>query len=115
MPVYEYECRNCGKRFDKMQPITAEPLTECIYCGEGPVRRIFHPVGVIFKGSGWYITDSRNSRQSSGATSAASATSGAGSDSSGEAATAKAGEATAKSDGTPAKKDPLPGDAASAD
>ena len=61
MPVYEYECKQCGSRFEKMQPVTAEPLTECINCGQGPVRRVFHPVGVIFKGSGWYITDSRTS------------------------------------------------------
>jgi putative FmdB family regulatory protein len=61
MPIYEYECKNCGKRFEKMQSITAEPLTECVNCGGGPVRRVLHPVGVIFKGSGWYITDSKKS------------------------------------------------------
>jgi putative FmdB family regulatory protein len=59
MPLYEYECNSCGTRFEKMQPVTAPPLTECLECGSGPIRRIFHPVGVIFKGSGWYITDSR--------------------------------------------------------
>jgi|SRR5687767_10901178 len=59
MPLYEYECKSCGKRFEKIQPVTAPPLTECLECGSGPIRRIFHPVGVIFKGSGWYITDSR--------------------------------------------------------
>lgn len=65
MPVYEYECKSCGKRFDKMQPFTAEPLTECVNCGQGPIRRVFQPVGVIFKGSGWYITDSRKSESAS--------------------------------------------------
>ncbi|HET9494454.1 MAG TPA: FmdB family zinc ribbon protein [Chloroflexia bacterium] len=64
MPIYEYECKECGQRFEKMQPVTAEPLTECINCGKGPVRRVFHPVGVIFKGSGWYINDSRKSTSS---------------------------------------------------
>ena len=59
MPLYEYECKQCGKRFEKIQPIAAAPLTECIECGQGPIRRIIHPVGVIFKGSGWYINDSR--------------------------------------------------------
>src|SRR5437867_11700189 len=59
MPIYEYECSNCGKRFEKMQSITAEPLVDCINCGGGPIRRVLHPVGIIFKGSGWYITDSR--------------------------------------------------------
>ena len=61
MPIYEYECKQCGTRFEKMQLVTADPVTECLNCGQGPVRRILHPVGVIFKGSGWYITDSRNS------------------------------------------------------
>jgi putative FmdB family regulatory protein len=59
MPIYEYECEECGNRFEKMQPITAEPLKECPHCGKPSIRRVFHPVGVIFKGSGWYITDSR--------------------------------------------------------
>ena len=61
MPVYEYECKHCRTRFEKMQSITAEPLTECLNCGQGPVRRVIQPAGVIFKGSGWYITDSRKS------------------------------------------------------
>src|SRR5437870_10007584 len=72
MPIYEYECKNCGKRFEKMQSITAEPLTECLNCGGGPVRRVLHPVGVIFKGSGWYITDSRKPASSRHAGSAGS-------------------------------------------
>jgi putative FmdB family regulatory protein len=69
MPIYEYECKNCASRFEKMQPITADPITECVNCGGGPIRRIFHPVGVIFRGSGWYINDSRkpsNSKEDSG-------------------------------------------------
>ena len=65
MPIYEYECSNCEKRFEKMQSITAQPLTECVHCGGGPIRRVLHPVGIIFKGSGWYITDSRKSSGSS--------------------------------------------------
>ena len=65
MPVYEYECKECGNRFEKMQPITADPLKECPHCGKSALRRVFHPVGVIFKGSGWYITDNRNSSKNS--------------------------------------------------
>src|SRR5690349_17347695 len=64
MPIYEYECKNCNQRFEKMQSITADPLTECLNCGSGPIRRVLHPVGVIFKGSGWYITDNRKSSSS---------------------------------------------------
>ncbi len=66
MPVYEYECKHCGQRFEKIQPVTSDPLSECVLCGQGPVRRVLHPVGVIFKGSGWYVTDNRSSGRSGG-------------------------------------------------
>ena len=58
MPVYEYECRTCGHRFDARQSFSDAPLTVCPTCS-GEVRRVFHPVGIVFKGSGWYVTDSR--------------------------------------------------------
>ena len=64
MPIYEYECKECGNRFEKMQPITADPLKDCPDCGRSALRRVFQPVGVIFKGSGWYITDNRKSNNS---------------------------------------------------
>lgn len=59
MPVYEYLCDNCGLRFDKMQKFSDDPLTECPNCA-GPVHRVIQPVGVIFKGSGFYVTDNRS-------------------------------------------------------
>jgi putative FmdB family regulatory protein len=64
MPIYEYECRDCGRRFERMQSFHDEPIRVCPECG-GETRRVFHPVGVIFKGSGWYITDSRKSTSES--------------------------------------------------
>ena len=73
MPVYEYECKECSNRFEKVQPITADPLKECPVCGKSALRRVFHPVGVIFKGSGWYITDNRNSKNSASKSSDTSA------------------------------------------
>ncbi len=63
MPIYEYECENCGTRFERMQSIQAEPVRECPECS-GSVHKVFHPAGIIFKGSGWYITDSRKSTSS---------------------------------------------------
>ncbi|MDQ3706257.1 MAG: hypothetical protein M3437_13795 [Chloroflexota bacterium] len=69
MPVYEYQCKNCGQRFEKIQPVTADPVSVCELCGQGPVRRVLHPVGVIFKGSGWYVTDNRSSGKSGGSSS----------------------------------------------
>lgn len=58
MPVYEYLCQACGLRFEKVQSFSATPLTECPSCG-GSVHRVIQPVGVIFKGSGFYVTDNR--------------------------------------------------------
>ena len=60
MPTYEYECRDCSVRFERMQRFSDEPVKTCPECG-GMVRRVLHPVGIVFKGSGWYITDSRKS------------------------------------------------------
>ena len=59
MPVYEYQCQDCGVRFERRQHITADPIKSCPECG-GVVRRLIHPVGVIFKGSGFYVTDNRS-------------------------------------------------------
>jgi putative FmdB family regulatory protein len=55
MPIYEYRCEN-GHLFEVMQKITEEPVTECEECG-APVSRVFHPIAVHFKGSGFYNTD----------------------------------------------------------
>src|SRR5579884_2684608 len=63
MPMYEYECGGCGRRFEQLQRITEDPLATDPECG-GPVRRVIQPVGIIFKGSGFYVTDSRNSSSS---------------------------------------------------
>jgi putative FmdB family regulatory protein len=55
MPIYEYKCDN-GHMFEVMQRMSDEPLTECTICG-APVQRVFHPVAIHFKGSGFYNTD----------------------------------------------------------
>lgn len=60
MPTYTYQCSDCGVSFEQFQKFSEEPLTTCPSCS-GSVRRVLHPVGVVFKGSGWYITDSRKS------------------------------------------------------
>jgi putative FmdB family regulatory protein len=58
MPLYEYRCEDCGVRFERRQHINDEPVKVCPECG-GQVHRLIHPVGVIFKGSGFYVTDNR--------------------------------------------------------
>jgi len=55
MPIYEYRCEN-GHVFDIMQRMSEDTLTECVQC-EAPVKKILHPVGISFKGSGFYSTD----------------------------------------------------------
>ena len=61
MPIYEYRCDN-GHLFEVMQKITADPVTACEECG-APVQRVFHPIAVHFKGSGFYNTDYGTSRR----------------------------------------------------
>src|SRR5436190_23695364 len=58
MPIYLYECENCGERFEARQSFSEGPLTICPTC-EGKIHRVIQPVGVVFKGSGFYVTDSR--------------------------------------------------------
>ena len=58
MPIYEYECSLCDVRFERKQRFDDEPVTMCPNC-QGKVRRVIHSAPVIFKGSGFYITDSR--------------------------------------------------------
>ncbi len=55
MPIYEYKCEN-DHVFDVMQRMSDDPLTECVECGAS-VRKVLHPVGISFKGSGFYSTD----------------------------------------------------------
>jgi putative FmdB family regulatory protein len=63
MPVYTYECGDCGVRFDARQSFSDDPITVCPEC-EGRVHRLIQPAGIIFKGSGFYVTDNRGSRSS---------------------------------------------------
>ena len=58
MPIYEYECQDCGVRFERIQHMSDDPVAVCPECC-GEVHRVFHPVGIIFKGSGFYVTDNR--------------------------------------------------------
>ena len=58
MPKYTYRCNDCGYEFEKRQRMTEAPLTDCIECS-GTVRRVVNSVGVVFKGSGFYVTDNR--------------------------------------------------------
>ena len=71
MPTYVYGCDTCGHRFEIFQKFQDAPLTECPECG-ARIRKIFQPAGIVFKGSGWYSTDSRASKAGSSATESSS-------------------------------------------
>lgn len=60
MPTYEYLCESCGHRFEVLQHIADAPLTTCPNCS-GHIHRVLFPAGIVFKGSGFYKTDSRGS------------------------------------------------------
>ncbi len=62
MPTYEYRCNDCGNAFDTFRRIEDDPLTVCERCG-GRLRKVFHPAGIVFKGSGFYATDSRSGKK----------------------------------------------------
>lgn len=89
MPTYQYACTNqdCGNRFELVQSFTDPAVTICPVC-EGPVRKVFSAVGVVFKGSGFYRTDSR---------AAASKSNGAGEKSSASSESASSGTASSSS------------------
>jgi putative FmdB family regulatory protein len=85
MPTYEYRCKSCDHRFDAVQSFTDDPITECPECG-GLVKKVFGSVGITFKGSGFYKTDSRaaasakggNGKEGSGKESGSGDTAGSG-------------------------------------
>ena len=82
MPTYQYACTECDHRFDAVQSFSDPSLTECPVCG-GKLRKVFSSVGIVFKGSGFYRTDSRSGSGSA----VAKAESGSGSEGSGSTST----------------------------
>lgn len=100
MPTYEYRCKDCGHELEAQQAFTDDPLTECPACG-GSLKKRFGAVGISFKGSGFYKTDSRGSKSSASSSSSTSSTtaessssSTASSDSSSSASTSTAAAAS---------------------
>lgn len=63
MPIYEYACTACGERTEARQSFDDPPLEECPICG-GKLRKLYSPVGIVFKGSGFYATEGRRSKDS---------------------------------------------------
>jgi putative FmdB family regulatory protein len=107
VPTYSYACTECGNRFDVVQAFTDDALTTCEQCS-GRLRKLFNSVGVVFKGSGFYRTDSRESAKSSTNGSAKSSSS---SSTDGSSSTDKSGSSEKSS--TTGDKSDSPGSKAS--
>jgi putative FmdB family regulatory protein len=60
MPIYTYRCENCGVQFDRQQKFSDPVLTRCPECNKKTLRKVYQPVGIVFKGSGFYSTDHRS-------------------------------------------------------
>jgi putative FmdB family regulatory protein len=73
MPIYVYRCDNCGIQFERQQKFTDPPLTRCPECGKKALHKVYAPVGIVFKGSGFYATDHRSPSGGSGRGAASSA------------------------------------------
>ena len=100
MPTYQYVCTECGGQLEAVQKFTDDPLTVHEDCG-GRLRKVFSPVGIVFKGSGFYRTDSRGSGSSGASTSSSSSSKESGSKESGSSSSADSSPASAKSGDSP--------------
>ena len=113
MPIYEYECRNCGRRTEALQKIDDPPLTTCDVC-EGELKKLISSPAFQFKGSGWYVTDYARKGESGGKSEGAEGSKGA-SESSGSSEKSKSssdssGDSSKGSSAAPSKSSGTSGD-----
>jgi putative FmdB family regulatory protein len=98
MPTYEYECTACGQHMEVFQRFSEDALTTCGVCG-GVLRKVFHPAGIVFKGSGFYATDSRAPAKT-GSGSKKDSDGGSSSSSSGSSSDSSSGSSSGASSGS---------------
>ena len=118
MPTYEYACSTCDTTHEVQQRMTDPTLTQCPACGESTLRKLFSGVGIHFKGSGFYRTDSRDAKSStsatksggdsSGSSSTATSSDSGSSSSSSSGASGSAGTSGSSGSSTTASKAPAP-------
>jgi putative FmdB family regulatory protein len=96
MPTYQYACTECGHAFEQFQSFSEDALTVCPEC-DGRLRKLFNAVGVVFKGSGFYRTDSRSSTSAATPASTTSSTSGSSDSSSGSSTSTSASTSSSSS------------------
>lgn len=95
MPIYEYRCKDCGEHLDVVQAFSDDPLTECPAC-KGTLKKVFQPIGIAFRGSGFYRTDSQSSSRASSSTSSDSSEK-----SGGDSSDSSSGTASSATDSSP--------------
>lgn len=103
MPIYEYQCDDCGALIEAFQKMSDDPLTECETCG-GPLRKVLHPVAIHFKGSGFYTTDygKGSGRRTGGRDAGSDSAAGSAEGSSGSGAGASSGDGSSATESKPA-------------
>lgn len=111
MPTYVYACKNCGHRFEQYQSFSEDSLTTCPECAQEALRKVFDSVGIVFKGSGFYSTDSATSGAST--VGGGSSSDGAGSSVSSSEGSAPSSSAGSSSGGSSAGSASQPAAAAS--
>ena len=99
MPTYEYVCKNCGETIEVFQSFSDKPLKKHKECGGGALQKVFHARGIVFKGGGFYATDSKPAPPSQSSSDSSSKSSSDSSDSKPAKAPAKAKAATKSSSG----------------
>ena len=112
MPTYEYECRTCGYVFERVQNMSDDPVRDCPECGQAVRRNIFGGSGVIFKGSGFYVNDSRGknpaapavTKSNSGDTATAAPASGSASSGTSASGNSASGSASAGAASAPSEQ-----------
>lgn len=100
MPTYQYACTECGHAFEQFQSFSDDALTHCPEC-DGRLRKVFNAVGVVFKGSGFYRTDSRSDKRTdSGGSGSSESSSGSDSSKKGDSSTTSDAKKTGSSSGS---------------
>lgn len=107
MPIYEYECQECGKVFEKIQKFSDDPLTACLCEKEAPVRKLISAAAFHLKGDGWYVTDFRDKKKKDDKSKDKT-------EKTPESSDAKSGDGKAKGDGKDAEKSTAKKDGGSA-
>lgn len=103
MPTYEYACTSCGQHVEVFQRLAEPPLETCVACG-GHMRKVFFPAGIVFKGSGFYATDSRSKSKTSASSDSGSSSDAKKPDASKDGSSGTATTSSGSSDAKPAPK-----------